>query len=230
MGIEWYDRIALRNGGYKSNAVFTVEGLSAETVFEERLVRMLPSFDSVLDAGCGHGEFTLKMSGYARKLTGFDNSAELLRIARNLHQEAGVPGHVEFVYATTKTELPFSDNTFDLIYDRRGPTSIIDHPRILRPGGTILGIHTDVSAVKERLARCRYTSIEIEEFNEAVTFFPDEAEFAKFISSSPGSPDYTAPEMSTQLEEQIAANRINGRLALREHKFIWKARKPLDSI
>jgi|GEM_PF-1057773 len=230
MGMEWYDRIALRNGGYRSNAVFTVEGLSAETVFEERLIRMLPAFGSVLDAGCGHGEFTLNMSRYAKKLTGFDNSAELLRIARSLHQEAGAPGQVEFVYATTKTELPFSDNAFDLIYDRRGPTSIIDHIRILQPGGTIFGIHTDVSAVKERLARSGYTNIEIEEFNEAVTCFPDEAEFAKFISSTPGNPDYTLPEWSAQLQERISASYINGRLALREHKYIWKARKPVDRV
>ncbi|WP_269474680.1 hypothetical protein [Paenibacillus sp. URB8-2] len=34
MGVEWYDVIARRNGGYKSNALFTVEGISAEEIFE----------------------------------------------------------------------------------------------------------------------------------------------------------------------------------------------------
>jgi hypothetical protein len=42
MGVEWYDMIAKRNGGYKSNAVFTVEGISAEQLFEDRLIAMLP--------------------------------------------------------------------------------------------------------------------------------------------------------------------------------------------
>ncbi|WP_246313948.1 hypothetical protein [Paenibacillus foliorum] len=68
MGIEWYDMIARRNGGYKGRAIYTVEGKSAEDIFEERLINMLPSFKSVLDAGCGHGEFTLRMSKYTNRL------------------------------------------------------------------------------------------------------------------------------------------------------------------
>jgi hypothetical protein len=59
MGVEWYDMIARRNGGYKGRAVCTFDGRSAEDIFEERLVDLLPNFLSVMDAGCGHGEFTL---------------------------------------------------------------------------------------------------------------------------------------------------------------------------
>lgn len=40
MGIDWYDMIARRNGGYRGRAVCTVVGRSAEEVFEERLVEM----------------------------------------------------------------------------------------------------------------------------------------------------------------------------------------------
>lgn len=225
MGMEWYDQIALRNGGYKSNAVCTVEGISAEDIFEQHLIQMLPACESVLDAGCGHGEFTLKMSPYAKRLTGFDNSANLLAIAHGLWEEAGV-SHVRFVYATTKTELPFQDGEFDLIYDRRGPTSIIDHPRVLCPGGIIFGIHNHVDAVQERLARNQYTDIEMEEYDEAVTYYPNEREFAKALSSIPGNPDYTLPEHQQELEERISEHDIGGRLGIREHKFIWKARKP----
>jgi hypothetical protein len=29
MGVEWYDMIARRNGGYRSNALFTISGISA---------------------------------------------------------------------------------------------------------------------------------------------------------------------------------------------------------
>lgn len=35
MGVEWYDMIARRNGGYRSNAVFTIDGVSAEQIYEE---------------------------------------------------------------------------------------------------------------------------------------------------------------------------------------------------
>ncbi len=30
MGMDWYDMIAKRNGGYKSNAIYTIEGESGE--------------------------------------------------------------------------------------------------------------------------------------------------------------------------------------------------------
>ncbi|MBU5344249.1 class I SAM-dependent methyltransferase [Paenibacillus lautus] len=224
MGIDWYDMIARRNGGYKGRAVCTVVGRSAEEVFEERLVEMLPQFQSVLDAGCGHGEFTLRMSRHAKNIIGFDNSAEMIRISQSLLESSGI-GNVEFVFATTKTELPFQDAQFDLIYDRRGPTSIIEHPRILASGGTIIGIHNDVTAVRRRLSENGYMNVEIEEYNEAITYFPNAREFALFLSDVPGNPDFTLPEMKGELEAKIRENQINGQLGVHEHKYIWKAMK-----
>ncbi|WP_235857344.1 class I SAM-dependent methyltransferase [Paenibacillus albiflavus] len=170
MGIEWYDMIARRNGGYKRRAVCTVVGTSAEDIFEERLIRMLSQYHHVMDAGCGHGEFTLKMSTYTDHITGFDNSTELIHIAQSLLENSEI-SNVKFVYATTKSELPFADAQFDLIYDSRGPTSIINHSRILRSGGTIFGIHNNVPIVKERLIANGYINIEIEEFNDGLPIF-----------------------------------------------------------
>lgn len=76
MSVEWYDMIARKNGGYKSNAIYTVEGLSGEDVFEKRLKAMLPKFQTILDVGCGHGEFTIKMAKLFPNSTiiGLDNS------------------------------------------------------------------------------------------------------------------------------------------------------------
>ncbi|MCB2299499.1 hypothetical protein [Clostridium tagluense] len=70
MGMEWYDMIAKRNGGYKSNTVFTVEGISGENVFEKELVQLLHNSKSTLDAVCGHGEFAIKMAKEAHKIIG----------------------------------------------------------------------------------------------------------------------------------------------------------------
>ncbi|WP_440119738.1 class I SAM-dependent methyltransferase [Paenibacillus sp. QZ-Y1] len=220
--MEWYDMIARRNGGYKGRSVFTLEGNSAEEVFEARLVQLLPQYTSVLDAGCGDGEFTMKMSAYTAHITGFDNSEELLRIAKAGLDNSDVR-NVEFVCASTKTDMPFEDEQFDLIYDRRGPTSIIEHGRLLRKGGVIFGIHTDVSKVQERLFANDYENIEIEEFNEALMVFSNEKEFALFLSDIPGNPDFTRPEYHEQLQVKLKENQINGRLAVREHKYIWKA-------
>ncbi|MFD1775995.1 class I SAM-dependent methyltransferase [Paenibacillus rhizophilus] len=225
MGVEWYDVIARRNGGYKSNAVFTVEGISAEEIFEQRLIGLLPNYKSVLDAGCGHGEFTVKMSRYTESLVGFDNSIELMNIANSLLKESKV-SNVKFIYATTKTQLPFQDEQFDLIYDRRGPTSILNHSRILQAGGTVFGIHSgSLEKVKERLESNGFTNIEIEEFSSAIYYFPDENEFAKFITGIPGNPDYTSPKLKKELSNKIQENTINEKLCMKEYRYIWKAIK-----
>jgi len=225
MGVEWYNMIARNNGGYKNNAKFTIEGTSAEQFFEERLIGMLPKFHSVLDAGCGHGEFTLQMASKIESLVGFDNSLEMIKIAQSLLEKSNIT-NVEFVHATTKTELPFADGEFDLIYDRRGPTSILNHSRILCSGGTVFGIHSGaLDIVKERLVSNEFINIEIEEFNNAMFYFSDEIEFARFISGIPGNPDYTSAELSKELNLKIRENIINGKLGIPEYKYIWQAQK-----
>lgn len=149
MGIEWYDMIARRNGGYKARAVYQVIGESAEDIFEAQLRELLPNCQTVLDAGCGHGEFTIKMAPLTQHITEFDHSAEMITIAQQL-KESSDTQRVEFVYATTKSELPFADGQFDLIYDRRGPTSIIEHSRILRSEGIILYTKPDYRVLLEQ--------------------------------------------------------------------------------
>lgn len=225
MSVDWYNRIARRNGGYRGNFISTVVGVSGEDIFEQRLIAMLPNFASVLDAGCGHGEFTLSMAKYARQLIGFDNSVELLTIAQRLLDESPI-SNVQFVLATTKTELPFTDGQFDLIYDRRGPTSIINHSRILKSGGTIFGIHGNVDQVKERLHQNKFENITIETFNEAITYIPNKVEFTKFLSCIPGNPDHTLPEYEEEVESRMQQHLVDGKIAIRELKYIWSATKP----
>ncbi len=227
MGMEWYDMIAKRNGGYRPNAMYIVEGLSGEDVFEERLIKMLSDHNSVLDAGCGHGEFTIKMGRYAKHIIGFDNSRELLKIAESILKESSLE-NVSFVYGWTKGEkaLPFEDDQFDLIYDRRGPTSIIEHSRILRSGGTIFGIHSgEMEKVKRKLKENGFKDIEIQVFDEAMICFENELEFTKYISSTPGRPDYSLPEYKDELQAKINESFTNGRLALKQWRYIWKAVK-----
>ncbi|OPA73734.1 SAM-dependent methyltransferase [Paenibacillus selenitireducens] len=226
MGIDWYDAIARRNGGYKNDAVYTYEGISGEQIFEEELVGLLSQYYTVLDAGCGHGEFTLKMALHAKSLVGFDNSSELIRIAKALLEESSV-SNIEFVYATTKQELPFKDEQFDLIYDRRGPTSIIQHPRILRSGGRIFGIHSGaLDLVLDRLTENGFQNITIREFKDGLFHFPNEAEYTKFISGIPGHPNYALPEYQDELKQKIEENTVDGKIVVQDYRYIWTATKP----
>jgi hypothetical protein len=66
MGDAWYDDIALRNGGYRSGAVFERIGRSGEDAFERELIGSLEPGCAALDAGCGDGGFTL--IGHSRLL------------------------------------------------------------------------------------------------------------------------------------------------------------------
>ncbi len=228
MGKEWYDIIAKRNGGYKSDAVYTVEGNSGEDVFVEELTELLKKSKSTLDAGCGHGEFTIKMAQYAQNIVGFDWSEELIRIANSLKEHYKAE-NVSFVKATTKAELPFDDNQFDLIYCRRGPASIAYHSRILCKGGIIYGICPNapdiVNIVLERLKDSSFVNIETSIYDNALLVFPNEMEFAKFLRDFPGNPDYTLPKMKQMLYENINENTINGRICFNQWRFIWKATK-----
>lgn len=164
------------------------------------------------------------MSKYAHSIIGFDNSIELIKIANELLSESKV-SNVNFIHTTTKTELPFQDNQFDLIYNRRGPTSIIEHSRVLRPGGIIYGIHVSVDKVIQKLDLNRFVDIEIHEYNSAVTYYPNEEEFAKFLTCIPGNPDYTLPENKNQLMGKVSENIIDNKIGIREQKYIWKAIK-----
>lgn len=114
MGTEWYDMIARRNGGYKGRAAYIIEGRSAEEVYEEQLIDMLPNFRSILDAGCGHGEFTLQMSKYANKIVAFDNSFEMIKIAQKLLDSSQIGKNLDLRKAGTN------------------PSKLMVHPRVDR--------------------------------------------------------------------------------------------------
>ncbi|QCT01042.1 type 11 methyltransferase [Paenibacillus algicola] len=224
MGVDWYNSIALRNGGYKTNAKFLIEGINAEEIYEQELIKLLPNFYQVLDAGCGHGDFTIRMSQFSKSIVGLDNSIELIKIAKS--NQVG-RDNIEFVFISTKEELPFKDEQFDLIYDRKGPTSILNHSRILRSGGTVFGIHSGaLELVKERLQQNGFIRIEIREYKESRIIFPNRNEYIKFVSDIPGNPDYSEERYKDELEKMIVENTFNGIIQIKDYKYIWKAQKP----
>ncbi|RHS58241.1 hypothetical protein DW961_03575 [Blautia sp. AM46-3MH] len=55
MKTDWYNMIAKKKGGYKSNAIYEVEGISGEQVFEDKLIALLKKAIMfwMLDAGMG---------------------------------------------------------------------------------------------------------------------------------------------------------------------------------
>jgi SAM-dependent methyltransferase len=221
----WYDEIARRNGGYLNNSKYRKIGISGEGVFKDILIRLVkPSF-SVLDAGCGHGEFTHTIAAYAKEVIGFDYSAELIKIAKRLKSDKG-NGNVDFVFASTKTKLPFPDDYFDLIYSRRGPTSIIEHSRHLKKNGVMLGIHSAAKdTVIRRLNDSGLADISIVEYPDSFMIFDDINEYGEYLAAFPGNPDYLLPEYREKLESLASENMKNGKIEIQEWRFIWQAVK-----
>jgi ubiquinone/menaquinone biosynthesis C-methylase UbiE len=225
--IEWYNYIAKRNGGYKVNVPYEIEGTSAEDVFEQELTELIRGM-TVLDAGCGHGAFTLRMAGYAKKIVGYDFAHEMIRIANRLKEESGIQ-NAAFIPTVHGEMLSFEPGFFDIIYSRRGPGSIVEQSRLLKPGGIITGIHTypiPEGEITDRIkATGDYTDISMRVFQSAVIHFRNEADYAEYLSSFHLAPDYTLPENREAFEKILEESHINGRIGFRESKQIWRAVK-----
>ncbi len=67
--------------------------------------------ESLLDVGCGTGYFSFYFYQLGLKITGLDNSEEMLNVARSKIKKKG---DIEFISGEA-TSLPFSDNSFDIV-------------------------------------------------------------------------------------------------------------------
>lgn len=225
MTIEWYDQIAKQLGGYVQNWTHEVKGLSGEQVFENTLKQVINPEMYVLDAGCGHGDFTMKWVNQCRQIIGIDNSIEMINIAQQQTLDNSSIRNVQFIHASTKDGLPFNEQTFDIIYSRRGPTSIIQYTHLLKPNGLIIGIHSgSKDKVISQLKASKLQNVQMKDYLATLTF-PTTTDFLRFLSRIPGNPDYTHPNNYSQAQELIAAHTKEGKLQIEEYRFIWSGLK-----
>lgn len=113
--------------------------------------------EHVLDVGCGSGAVTREIARYVGsrgRVVGLDPSPELLAVARELAQKAGVGDRVEFREGDA-LRLPFPDRSFDVVlcvtvlsHVRRGEAAIPELARVLRSGGRlgVFDLDTDMTA------------------------------------------------------------------------------------
>ena len=132
----WIGRLVLRNMNARHSKV-TDWGLSHISVGQR---------DTILDVGCGGGRTVSKLAAMATqgKVYGIDYSPTSVAVASRLNKKEIRQGRVEIREASV-SQLPFSDNFFDLITAVEThfwwpdiPAGMHEILRILKPGGKLI--------------------------------------------------------------------------------------------
>ena len=153
---NFYNKVAQKFGNYHTPAKYSKEYQKGdpEQVFKDKLFALSGNDKRVLDVGCADGRFTLSIASYFQNITAIDLSTGMLEAARKLQQEKAVK-NVNFEEQNAK-KTTFPDGAFDLVYSRRGPTPFSEFYRLLKPGGSFVGIEIgekDCQAIKEIFGR-----------------------------------------------------------------------------
>ena len=156
MTTNFYNKVAKKFGDYHTDAKYTKEYPSGdpEEVFKEKLLELGDKNKIVLDVGCADGRFTLSIAPHFQKITAIDLSTGMLDAARKLHKEKGVE-NVSFEEQNA-SKTTYADDSFDLVYSRRGPTPFSEFYRLLKSDGHFVGINIgekDCQDIKEIFGR-----------------------------------------------------------------------------
>lgn len=134
---------------YKANPLLVLQE-SAPAVDKMTEVILAPAdfkeSDMVLDAGCGVGGTGLYINRkYGSSVVGTNINHMQLEIAEERAKEAGVEDKVTFLYADNSLDMPFEDNSMDVIVNIASACHYSDRPkfisecgRILKPGGIMV--------------------------------------------------------------------------------------------
>lgn len=142
--LEWYEQLSKIQHKYLYTWDSTLSEPNGESMFDKDILQIIAN-KSVLDVGCGHGDFTLECRNVAKEIVGFDVTEHFIQKA-NENKKA----NVTFVLGNTKEGLPFEADEFDCAYIRKGPTSA--YPllkRVVKKGGEIVGLHPGDETGKE---------------------------------------------------------------------------------
>jgi len=133
MSEQFYDRVTKKFGTF-SNVPHPVtdypEG-NPEAIFEQKVLEFSGKDKIALDIGCGDGRFTLRMAPHFQQIIGIDTSEERLKLAQ---AEQHKQGNVRFEMQNAQ-HTPFAPDTFDVLYNRRGPAYYREFFRITKPHG-----------------------------------------------------------------------------------------------
>lgn len=137
---EWYSRLSLETGEYKYPWMSHFDKLRAEDRFGETIASCLNKDASVLDVGCGHGDFTTRFADKAKEVVGIDSMDGYIASAKRQ-----APDSLTFLVVDAHQPLPFTNASFDVVYTKKGPwlfhNGMVEGHRIIKSGGIVLGLY-----------------------------------------------------------------------------------------
>ncbi len=141
------------------------------------------SFQSVLDSGCGTGNWLIEIAKTyptITRLVGVDISHKVLEYARLQAKLQQVSDRVEFHMMDALRKLSFPDGTFDLVNHRLGvsylrtwdwPELLAEYQRVCKPGGVIRITECDTFVESTSPAQARLYQLFIQSLCEAGHLF-----------------------------------------------------------
>jgi ubiquinone/menaquinone biosynthesis C-methylase UbiE len=144
---EWYDRLATLQSGYYYPWKSRLPALNGEDVFLSMLHEIVTPEKDVLEVGCGHGEVALQVAASCRTLLAYDRVPAYIHLAQTAAEQQNAK-NVTFVCADSsismngQARVPAGEQSFDVIYSRRGPLHWIDEARrVTRPGAVLFQLN-----------------------------------------------------------------------------------------
>lgn len=133
---KFYDRVG-KDIGWNFSVLASRTIVEGKTwVFLEVVKEFLDENVVLLDIGTGGGEKILQLAKSCKKIVGIDNSPEMINKANENLVESNKP-NVEFRVAESDN-LPFEDNSFDIVTSRHAPFDSKEVGRVLKEKGIFL--------------------------------------------------------------------------------------------
>lgn len=248
----FYDRLAKKFGGYgfaNDNLTYGSEYPhgNPEDDFYKAVMKSAGKNHTALDIGCGDGIFAFRVAEAFVRIDGIDNSKELIKIACQKEVELGVR-NTRFIFGDASA-MPYADGSFDVAFNRRGPSFYREYSRILKRGGRYIEIgigEQDARGLKEVFGRGqdygewgkRRIDRDVDEFAASgflviraedyfyQEFYPSREMFEIFLEGVPIFEDFDRQQDRKFLDRYCASHTTkNGEIELDRHRVVYVLRK-----
>lgn len=251
---NFYDKVAKEFGGYgfstnepKYDSIYPYG--NPEAIFKEKLLELATPSTVALDIGCGDGKFAFEIADQFSEIIGLDSSKELIAIAQQKMENLNVK-NISFIFGDA-SKTPFEDRSFDIIFNRRGPSFYAEYSRLLKYGGYYIEIgigEQDAMELKKTFGRgqnfgtwdtSRLTADKLEFqrlgleliWLENYTYseqYQSIAEFEIFLKGVPIFEDFNIDNDKKYLDTYYKNNMDSSQVKLGRHRVVYVIRKPAN--